>query len=227
MISVRIFGTQVKVKFTVLPIIIVLWGGLTWFGLYRHPERGFWQDLLVGLATAILLLIVEYGHPLAHIFSARYAKAPMDEILIAGDMARTLYWNNDVSPNVHRMRAMGGPIFNLLGLLISLGIYEVVPDNSLARELAAWSAAGHGYLFMMSLLPLPIVDGGTILKWTLAAQGKTEPEADEIIRRVDWAMGIVCGVVGLGLIAMKMWIAGAILVGVGAVIMAIAAGKIR
>ncbi len=227
MISVRIFGTPVKIKCTVLPIPIILWGGLTWWGLYWHPGRGFWQGLLIGLVTAILLLVVEFGHPLAHIFSARYAKAPMDEIVIAGDMPRTLYWNNDVSPNVHRLRAMGGPIFNLLGLLVSVGIYAVVSGNSLASELAAWSAAGHGYLFLMSLVPVPIVDGGVLLKWTLVAKGRTELEADGIIRRVDWVIGIVGGIIGVGFIAMKMWIAGVVLIGIGAAIIGVAAGKIR
>jgi hypothetical protein len=226
MISGRIFGTPVKVKFSVLPIIIILWGGLTWLGLYWHPERGFWRDLLIGFVTAIVLLVVEFGHPFAHIFSARYAKAPIDEILISGDMPRTLYWNNDVSPNAHRLRAMGGPIYNILGLLLSLGVYVVMPDNSLARELAAWSAGGHGLLFLMSMMPLPMVDGGAILKWTLVAKGRTEIEADEIIRRVDWVMGIVGGIIGIGLIIMKMWIPGVVLMGIGAFVIGIAAGKI-
>ena len=88
----------------------------------------------------------------------------MDEILISGDMPRTLYSNNDVSPSVHRMRALGGPIFNLTGLLLSLAIYGVVSSNSIIKELAGWWALGHGLQLIMSLSPLPFVDGGTILK---------------------------------------------------------------
>lgn len=153
----------------------------------------------------------------------------MDEIQISAEagMPRTLYWNNEVSPDVHRMRAIGGPIFNLLGLLLSLVIYAAVPGNSIARELAAWSASGHGYLLIMSLAPVPMVDGGTLLKWTLVARGKAVTEADEIVRRVDWVMGIVAGIVGVVLIAMQIWIAGLILMGIGAVVIGIATGKIR
>jgi Zn-dependent protease len=153
----------------------------------------------------------------------------MDEIQISAEagMPRTLYWNNEVSPDVHRLRAIGGLIFNLLGLLLSLAIYGVVPGNSIAWELAAWSAAGHGLLFIMSLAPVPMVDGGTILKWTLVARGRTVAKADEIVRRVDWVMGIVAGIVGVVLIALKIWIAGVILVGIGIVILCVAAGKIR
>jgi hypothetical protein len=92
MISVKIFDTPVKVKLTVLPIILVLWGGLTWFGLSRHPERGFWLSLLIGLA-----------------------------------------------------------------------VFTLVRGSPVVRELMAFSAVGHGLLLVMSLFPLPLVDGGTLL----------------------------------------------------------------
>jgi hypothetical protein len=72
-----------------------------------------------------------------------------------------------------------------------------------------------------------MVDGGTILKWTLVARGKAVTEADEIVRRVDWVMGIVAGIVGVLLIAMQIWIAGVILMGIGTGVIGIAAGKIR
>ncbi len=142
-------------------------------------------------------------------------------------MPRTLYWNNEVSPDVHRMRAIGGPIFNVLGLLLSAVIYAVARGNPIIRELATWSAVGHGWILLAALLPLPIVDGGTLLKWTLVARGRTEKEADEMIRRVDWVLGIVGGIIGVGLTAIQMWIAGVILVGCGVVVIAVAAGKIR
>jgi hypothetical protein len=229
MVSMRIFDTPIKVKVTILIYIVPLWVGITWLGLYWHPGRGFWPGVLVGFVSVILLLIADFGHAIAHIFSARYAGAPMDEIQISaeGGMPRTLYWNNEVSPDVHRMRAIGGPIFNLLGLLLSLVIYAAVPGNSIAWELAAWSAVGHGLLLIMSLSPVPIVDGGTILKWTLVARGKAVTKADEIVRRVNWMMGIVAGIVGVVLIAVQIWIAGVILMGIGAVVIGIAAGKIR
>lgn len=228
MISIRIFGTQVKAKKLVLvAIIAAVWGVVTWLGLYWHPERGFWQSLLIGLVTAFLLLIVEFGHDLAHIFSARYAGAPMDEILISADMPRTLYSNNNVSPSVHRMRALGGPIFNLMGLLLSLAIYGIASSNSIIKELAGWWALGHGLQLIMSLAPLPPVDGGTILKWTLVERGKTEREADELVRRIDWGLGIIIVIIGIGFLLMRTWIIGIILLGVGGIIFAIAAGKIR
>jgi len=227
MVSMRIFGTPVKVKATVLVPIVALWGGVTWLGFYWHPERGFWQGVLIGFVTVLLLLPADFGHALAHIFSARYAGAPMDEILLSAGMPRTLYWNNEVSPDVHRMRAMGGPIFNVLGLLLSGVIYGIVSGNPIIRELAAWSVVGHGLILLAALLPLPMVDGGTILKWTLVARGRTEKEADEMVRRVDWVMAIVGGIIGVGFLAMQMWIAGVIVAGISVVVIGVAAGKIR
>ena len=229
MLSMRIFNTPVKVKATFLIFIVPIWVGVTWLGLYWHPGRGFWPGVLVGFVTVILLLVAEIGHPIAHIFSARYAGAPMDEIQISAEtgMPRTLYWNNEVSPDAHRLRAMGGLLFNLFGLLLSLAVYAVVPGNSIAWELAAWSAAGHGLLLIMSLAPVPMVDGGTLLKWTLVARGRTVTQADEILRRVDWVMGTVAGIVGVVLIALQIWIAGVILVGIGVVVLCVAAGKLR
>ncbi len=228
MISTRIFGTPVKAKtIAVVTIMAVVWEVVTWLQLHWHPERGFWQGLLIGLVTTILLLAVEFGHTLAHIFSARYAGAPMDEILITADMPRTLYSNNDVSPNVHRLRALGGPIFNLMGLLLGLAIYGIASGNSIIKELAGWWALGHGLQLIMSLSPLPFVDGGTILKWTLVERGKTEREADKLVRQIDWGLGIMLVIIGIGFILLRIWSIGIILLGVGGIVFGIAAGKIQ
>jgi hypothetical protein len=223
MIRVKIFDTPVKASYTFLPIIIIVWGVVTWLRLYWHPERGLGQSLLIGFVTTILLLVAELGHPLAHTFSARYAGAPMDEIRIAADMPRTLYKNNDVAPHTHRMRALGGPIFNVIGLLLSIVIFEIGSANSIVREWMAWSAVGHGLLLMMSLAPFPAVDGGTILKWTLVASGRTEIEADKLVRRVDWFFVSTILVIGIGLTFMKIWIIGLIFLGIGVIVLLITA----
>jgi hypothetical protein len=191
MVLMRISGTAVTVKPSVLGLLAAIWGVVTWVGFRRHPQRRFSEGLLVGLATFVTLAIVEWGHAFAHIISARVAGAPMDELRITAGMARTLYGNNDVPPDVHRLRALGGPIFNALGFLLSLTIYRLSPRASVARELSGWSAIGHGQLLLMSLAPLPTVDGGTLLKWTLVARGRSEAEADASVERVDRKMGIL------------------------------------
>jgi hypothetical protein len=227
MLQMRIFGTPVTVANKVFVELIAVWAVSTWWGRRRHPGRGIWRDSLAGLATLIVLVPVDMGHALAHIFSARYAGAPIDEVRFSGGMPRTLYWNNEVSPDVHRIRALGGLVFNMLGCLVSGATYVAVPRRSVARELAATSAIGHAWLFIMSLMPVPLVDGGTLMKWTLVAHGQTESEADETVRRVDWALALTGGISGVLLIAMRRWAAGGILVGCGALAAAIADGRIQ
>jgi hypothetical protein len=225
--TVRIFDTPVRVNIKILPILIVLWGGITWLGLYWHPGRSLWEGLLISFVSTVLLSLSDFAHPLGHIFSARYAGAPMDEIIITSDMPRTLYRNNDVAPKVHRMRALGGPIYNVTCLFLSLVIFQVAPGHSIVREWMGWSSTGHAFILVMSLLPLPMVDGGTILKWTLVAGGRTEIEADKLVRRVDWVLGITVILVGIGILLVKLWIAGGILIITGAIILGIAASKAR
>lgn len=191
MVLMRISGTAVTARPTVLVLFAAVWGVVTWVGFRRHPKRSFGEGLLVGLASFVALAVVEWGHAFAHIISARFAGAPMDELRITVGMPRTLYWNNEVPPNVHRLRALGGPIFNALGFLLSLTIYRAAPRASVARELAGWSAIGHGLLLLMSLTPLPTVDGGTLLKWTLVARGRSEAEADAVVERLNRRMGIL------------------------------------
>ena len=227
MISIRIFNTPVNIKPIVLVNLIVLWGFATWFGLYQHPNRDLWMGLLVGFMSMILLIFADFGHAIAHIFSARYAKAPMDEILITAGMPRTLYTDNNVSPATHRMRAFGGPVFSTLGLLLSILIYLITTNYLVLRELAAWSIGGHGFILLGCLLPLPIVDGGTILKWIMVEKGRTESEADKALRQVNWLIGGVVGIVGAALLFVQMWIAGLIFVGVGGIAIASSMGKIR
>jgi hypothetical protein len=227
MMTIRIFNTPVKLSIKFLPILVVLWGSVSWLGLYWHPERKLWQGLLIGLITSAVLLLAEFGHALAHIFSARYAGAPMDEVLVSSDMPRTIYRNNDVAPKVHRMRALGGPIYNMAGFLISIAIFEVSPHGSLLHELMAWSALGHGLLIIMSLAPVPMVDGGSILKWTLVERGRTEKAADDMVRQIDWAFGTILVLIGVTLIFIRSWIIGLIFLGVGGLVFGIAAGKVR
>ena len=227
MISTKVFGTTLKIKATVLPNVLLLWGGVTWLGIRRHPERRSWQSLLIGFVESILLLRADIGHAIAHIFSARWAGAPMDEIVISTGMPRTLYRNNDVTPDVHRLRALGGPIYNLMGLWSGLAIHALAPRNSIGGELVGWSALGHGLLLVLSLSPVPIVDGGTLLKWTLVARGKTPSEADRLLRRVTWEMGIAATVLGVGSIARRRRSLGVGMLGIGAVVGTIAAGRIR
>jgi hypothetical protein len=227
MLSVRVFGTSIKVKASVLPLLLAVWGIVTGLGWRAHPDRTPGKAMCVGLLSAISLLAVEFGHAFAHIPSARLAKAPMDELLISAGMPRTLYWNNNVPPHAHRMRALGGPAYNAFGLLIGVVSYGFLRRNTLSRELVGWWTLGHGLQLAASLTPVPMVDGGSILKWTLVGKGRRPDEADQIVRRVDWGLGAAAALAGAAFIARRRWRPGLALIGARGIVTAIAARSLN
>ena len=193
-------GVPVKVRPSFWPMWLSGWPVLIWLAKRRRPERSWTESVLMGTAAMPIPLMADLGHALAHTISARAGGAPMDEIRLAADMPRTIYFDNDVSPDAHRIRALGGPIFSGLGLLLSLLWRRFSKQGSAGRELADVSCASHGMLFGGSLMPITIVDGGTLLKWTLIDKGWTAVEADKQVRRAGIGVGIGVGmtaVVGL------------------------------
>jgi Zn-dependent protease len=152
----------------------------------------------------------------------------MDEIrLSVTQMPHTLYKNNAVLPRVHRMRAIGGPLFNVVCLILSEIVFFAVPRGSIGQELAAFSAAAHGIMLIMSLAPLPIVDGGSILKWTLVERGWSQASAEATAAKIGWSVGIVSALIGLVLIALHIWIIGGILTAGGIIVLGTAVGLVR
>jgi hypothetical protein len=47
------------------------------------------------------------------------------------------------------------------------------------------------------MLPIPYIDGGAVLKWTLVARGRTPEQADEALKQVNavTAVGLGAGAV--------------------------------
>jgi hypothetical protein len=193
--------TTVRVRPAVLLNLMGLWVGLAWLTGRRRPEFSRGRRWFAGLLDMVALATADFGHAFAHTVSARAAGAPVDEILISAGMPRTLYWNNDVAPQVHRTRAMGGPIYSAIGLLTSALLRRLAPRGSLAGEVAGWSVIGHGLILGGSLMPLPIVDGGTLLKWTLVELGYREPEAEALVRKA--ALAVAAGAATAGIVAAR------------------------
>jgi hypothetical protein len=227
MVTIRLFNTPIKIKLVVLVNVIALWAVTSLIGRYFHPERDLLVSIIIGFFAMLLLLIADIGHAIGHILSARRSGAPMDEILVSSGMPRTVYANDDVSPRAHIIRALGGPAFSALGLLLSLVALALGSSVPIVFELALWSTVGHGFIFLGCLLPLPIVDGGSILKWSLVRRGMTEAHADRRIRLLNGIIGCVCIAVGIGLIIFQLSILGLILIGISLVLFIAAAGKIR
>lgn len=162
---------------------LFLAGFLTWLSHRRNQERGLKTNAVIGISGMILALIADIGHAVAHSFSANYAEAPMDEIRLGLDMPRTIYHNNDIQPRQHIQRALGGPIYSGIGLLFSIIWRCLSPPESISRNLADIFSISHGLIFFGVFIPLPAVDGGSILKWSLVDKGVDENDADKIVMR--------------------------------------------
>jgi hypothetical protein len=207
--------------------LLSLWAGMAWLSGRNHPERPWTVRLLAGAISGFVLILADVGHAFAHTLSARLAGAPVDRIKLSSGMPRTIYDDNQVSPRTHRMRASGGPIFSALGLGLSLLAHILLPHDSIAREVAGWSCIGHGLILTGSLAPLPIVDGGSLLKWTLVERGRSPVEADQVVRQAGIVTGIAASSAGVMLATRRRWLPAAGLIAAGFVAFAAAIGKIR
>lgn len=223
LVAFRFNSVPVVVQPVFWPIVVLVTGVLTWIAGRRHPERSWLQRLAVGLIALPVALLADIGHAMAHTVSARMAGAPMDEILLSAEMPRTLYENNTVPPPVHIMRSLGGPVFSLACAALSLLWHSLSPRRSLSRELAEVSLFGHSFILLASSIPLPMVDGGIMLKWQLVKSGLSPEQADRVVHRASLGLGVALlapgAVIGLG---RKQKLIGSFLAASGAA--AIAAG---
>jgi Zn-dependent protease len=145
----------------------------------------------------VVVLISEWCHNLAHLLASNLIKRPMDQLRIQFGMPRCIYHQiNDaeVTPRQHLIRALGGPIINWLLLPLGWLGKKFTREDSIAGRTANTFFQTNLFLTLVSLLPIPGIDGGPILKWSLVDRGKTVQEADEAVRKVNGPLSV-----GLGL----------------------------
>jgi len=185
-------------------------GGLTWFPATQlllwvimtrvsrknKPDKGFFWHISEGALTSSALLGAEWCHNLAHVYLANRIKKPMDELRIQMGMPRCIYIEiNDraVSPRQHIIRSLGGPLINLLLIPIAALIRCTTNPGSIARETANVFLRTNIFLFSVSVLPIPGIDGGPILKWSLVDKGYDIGEADQVVQNVNGPLSIILG----------------------------------
>ena len=195
----RVLGTPVVVKgLTWLPLTeVAVWLIMAWHAGRGHPERGWGKRLVTGALTMTAILGSEWCHNLAHAVAARLVGKPMDALRVTWGMPLVVYYDvNDesVTPRQHIARALGGPLFNAMLLPLAFLFRRFTPEGSVPREVASAAAGMNLFLSTASLLPIPGIDGGPVLKWTLVARGSTPAEADEAEKAVDRAVGGGLGV---------------------------------
>jgi hypothetical protein len=153
-----------------------------------------------------IALFADVGHAMAHTVSARLAGALMNKILLSSRMRRTLHQNNAVPTQTHIQRSLDGPIFSLICSALSLLWWRNSPRGSTSHDLAEASLAGHSFILLASLAPLPMLDGGAILKWKLVEAGQSPERADQTVQEACLALGTAF--LGLGLLRQRKLVGG-------------------
>ncbi len=228
----RIFGVPVVVKgWTWLPLLeLPIWALMTWVAGKRRPTRSWAARLGIGLLTTPIVAGMEWCHNFAHAAAAWLVGKPMDRMRITWGTPLVVYFEldaPDVTPRQHIARALGGPIFNLLALTASALLRRRTHPDSVARD-AANAAVGMNLLLMtVGMLPMPGIDGGPVLKWSLVEMGRTPEEADRVVARVDVALGAGMAAAGAVKLKQRRWWQAALLLSMGLAMLSMGLGIVK
>ena len=127
------------------------------------------QALVGGFLAVALHWASDLAHHLGHARAARNTGYPMTGVQFWGLIGTSLYPPDEpaLPGSVHRRRALGGPIASLLLGLAALPVAGLLRGRG---GLPAWLATfvvvqNLGTLGLGAFMPLPITDGGTLLRW--------------------------------------------------------------
>ena len=166
---------------------------MAWLANRHLPDMSFWRSMRQGALMTMIVLGSEWCHNLAHAFAARAIGKPMDQIRIMLGMPRCVYHDlndPDVKPNEHVIRALGGPLINALFLPLAWLVRQLTTEGTPARQAANLAVGTNLFLSTVSLLPIPGIDGGPILKWSLVERGRSVEEAEEAVRSVNGPLAL-------------------------------------
>lgn len=228
----KIFDAPLVTKgFTWFPLAEVV----TWLIMVReagrlHPERSWFQRLGIGSLTMPVILGSEWCHNLAHAAAAKWVGKPTDAIRINWGMPLLVYYDiqdSDVTPQQHIIRALGGPAINAILFGIAVILRSITKTRSKTRDVADAAVGMNAFLLLGGMLPIPYIDGGAVLKWTLVKNGQTLDAADDTLKSVNavTAVGLGAGT-ALALKARKRFLAG-ILAMLGATALLVGTGLLK
>ena len=219
------------VGYTWLPITqLITWGVFTQLASRRKP--GSWRIAwsIEGFWRMIVTLGSEWCHNLAHVIASNWVNKPMDMLRIQFGMPRCIYHQiNDpvVTPRQHILRSLGGPIINLLLLPIGSLARKITRADSIAGVTADSFYQTNQFLSFVSLLPIPGIDGGPLLKWSLVERGKSIKEADETVRKVNGPLALCLGLFSSRAFAKKNILLGFFSMMLGVISLAVFSGWLK
>jgi hypothetical protein len=114
----------------------------------------------LGVVAGALWYTADATHVVGHVISSQAVGAPMQGIDF-GIYPMSVYTDHDVSPQQHIGRAIGGISASLIACLLLSIVLQRTTQPTL-RKVLLIAVAQHGLLFVLSLLPTRLVDGGVI-----------------------------------------------------------------
>ena len=231
-IIIRIGKTPVvKRGFTWIPLTqLLIWLFFTRSASKRKPDGSVFHRVGEGFCRMAVLLGSEWCHNLAHLVASNLINKPMDQLRIQFGMPRCVYHDiNDleVTPRQHLIRSLGGPLINLILLPITGFFRLITKPESIAGETAKTAYQTNLVLSLVSWLPIPGIDGGPILKWSLVERGKTIPEADQAVKNVNGPLAILLGLFSSRAFARKKFLAGVLSLMLGITSLSIFTGWLK
>ncbi len=229
---VHVYDTPVVVKgVTGLPMLeLAAWGLLSWVADKKKPEWSRSRKIAAGALTATILFASEWGHNLAHTAVAHHIGKPVNAMRIFWGTPLLIYYDindQDVSPRQHIQRASGGPIFNALMVPICWLARQFTREGTFSNYVANFALGTNFFIATIALLPIPGIDGGPILKWSLVETGQSRQQADETVKKVNLAMGSGLGVATGLVLKKRKRLLGAVLAAFAATSLAIGLGLLK
>jgi Zn-dependent protease len=167
-----------------------------WYKSQHPSQRPMGERLVFAGLASTAILGSEWAHNLAHWTISQKLHKPMDEFQILFGMPRCIYYDlNDpnVTPHQHILRSLAGPLLNASLIPLLVRLRKDSQPGSVAHEIWDSAVGMNVFLAIVSLLPIPGIDGGPILKWSLVDQGKTPEQADQVVQNINGPLAVLLG----------------------------------
>ncbi len=192
---------------------------LGWIAFLFYSQGQNLTEILIGMASVLLLFVVVVLHEFGHALTARrFGIGTRDITLLPiGGVARLERMPED--PKQELLVALAGPAVNVvlaIGIFLVLfstgGLPDQVPDGPIIHDIPLFLLWINILLVMFNMLPAFPMDGGRVLR-ALLAMRMEYVSATQIAAQIGQAMALLFGFVGLFVnpllifIALFVWIA--------------------
>lgn len=186
---------------------LIAWVGFGWW-LQGRNDLTLWAAALWGFVAMVIFLGSEWCHNLAHAYAAHRIGKPVNAIRVLFGLPLLAYFSEDdqhVLPKEHIIRAAGGPILNTIFAIPAALWYFLAVPGTVNHDLALVFLSMNVFIVIAGLSPMPVLDGGVILKWWLVLRGQTEERADWVVRVANGISGGIMLKVTVGFIIERTW----------------------